>query len=481
MGIIFKELWLRHSQTFIIKSNFHKSYSTFLLFYIYSITTLRTINRNIFPKDFFAEPEHEEEEDSNKNIPKEHPRLLNPAQTIKIVPSKINEIKEIKEEAIEESIDTSQIKKPNLKLIIPDNSNDELEPSTSGSKLSQNTPSNSPLVFIEKNKNKENGKFFSLNKNDDNILLDEEIFKETPHFTGDNKTSCESAKGQIDNNLKLENAKKVKMPLTGNNKGFTGYKFTFNFETKENGVIVPKFNKNEKKILKITNQFRIANNKNGKPINNRSKTKYINKQDSSNKIFSTKDVKCKKNENDNSPLNTSINSIKYINQESPLKPIKNRQRMFNMKDNNKILNDNFNTEINSSKRCNIFDTKKRIRTSRPKSGKNISPKKQSLSKNRIIDSERIKKERKKKCVSSNKRNTILPYLPGNKQIIVKSKLENEVSNLFKMLPDNYYEDPEISNHMNLLIHNIAELKECINKNNKLPFQNNNNVININKK
>ena len=79
-----------------------------------------------------------------------HPRLLNPAQTIKIFPSKINEIKEIKEEAIEESIENSQIKKPNLKLIIPDNSNDEIEPSTSGSKHSQNTPSNSPSFTSKK-------------------------------------------------------------------------------------------------------------------------------------------------------------------------------------------------------------------------------------------------------------------------------------------------------------------------------------------
>ena len=60
------------------------SYSTFVLIYIYSITTLRNINKNIFPKDFFAEPENEEE-DSSKNIPKGHPRLLNPAQTIKII------------------------------------------------------------------------------------------------------------------------------------------------------------------------------------------------------------------------------------------------------------------------------------------------------------------------------------------------------------------------------------------------------------
>ena len=403
--------------------------------------------------------------------------MLNPAQTIKIIPSKINDIKEIKEEAIEESIETSQIKKPNLKLIIPDNSNDELEPSTSGSKHSQNTPSNSPLVYIEKNKNKENGKFFSLNKNDDNIIIDEEIFKVTPHFTGDIKTSCESAKDQIENNnLKLppntcsENDKKMKIPLTGDNKGYIGYKFTFNFETKENGSIVPKFSKEEKKILRITNQFRLANNKNGNV--NKNKNRFINKQDSSNKIYSTKDIKCKQKEKekekDYSPLNTSINSIKVINQENQLKQCQNRQNHFNIKEKN-----NFNTEINNKKRRNIFDTKRRIRTSSPKSVKNIN-KRQNSSRDRILDADKIKKERKKNCISSNRRTTILPYLTENRQIIVKSKLENEVSNLFKMLPDNYYEDPEINNHMNLLIHNIAELKECIYKNNKSAFRINKN-------
>ena len=421
--------------------------------------------------------------------------MINPAQTIKIIPSKINDIKEIKEEAIEESIETSQLKKPNLKLIIPDNSNDEIEPSTSGSKLSQNTPtpSNSPLIYIEKNKNKENGRFFSLNKNDDNEILDEEMFKETPHFTGDNKTSCESAKEQNEfNNLKLpsnpssEEDKKIKIPLTSDNKNYVGYKFTFNFETKENGSIVPKFNKEEKKLLKITNQFRLANNnKNGNLIRNKNKNKFINinKQDSNNKIYNAKDIKCrhkekyKEKEKSISPLNTSINSIKYTNQESPLNQIRDKE----YKQKNKLINENFNTEINSDKRCNIFDNKRRIRTSRPKSGKNISPRKKSLSNNRIIDKDKIKKERKNNCVSSNKRTTILPYLNQNKQIKVKSKLENEVSNLFKILPDNFYEDPEINNHMNLLIHNIAELKECIYKNNNCPFKTQRNIITKSKK
>jgi len=417
--------------------------------------------------------------------------LLNPAQTIKILPSKVNDIKEIKEEPVEESIDNCQIKKPNLKLIIPDNSNDEIEPSTSGSKLSQNTPtpSNSPLIFIEKNKNKENGKFFSLNKNDDTEIIDEDILKATPHFTGDNKTSCESAKEQTElNNLRLpptsnsENDKKMKIPLTGDNKGYVGYKFTFNFETKENGAIVPKFNKEEKKLLKITNQFRLANNnKNSGLIKTKPKNKYIN---INKKIYTTKDPKNKpkekEKEKDHSPLNTSINSIKYTNQESPLKPLHNiHNRKF--KENIKYKNENMNTDMNNNKRCNLFDTKRRIRTSRPKSVKNISPKKQSSSKNRIIDTEKLKKDRKKYCNSTNKRTTILPYLTENKQVKIKNKLENEVSNLFKILPDNFDEDPEIKNHMNLLIHNIAELKECIYKNNKCPFKNDRDTFIKNKK
>ena len=157
-----------------------------------------------------------------------------------------------------------------------------------------------------------------------------------------------------------------------------------------------------------------------------------------------------------------------------MKPAQTRPNCFGIKEKNKLYN-NFNTEINNNKRRNIFDNKRKPRPSRQKSVKNFSPKKPNSSKNRILDPEKIKKDRKKSCVSSKPRTTILPYLTENKQIIVKNKLENEVTNLFKMLPDNYYEDPEINNHMNLLIHNIAELKECINRNNKSPFPNNKNI------
>ena len=109
---------------------------------------MKKINKKIFPEDFFdlTNNQDELEHPKNKSKQKDHPKLLNPANTIKIISPRINEIKEIKEEAIEESIEHSQLKKNNLKIIIPDNSNDDIEPSTSGSKLSQYTPSNSPLI-----------------------------------------------------------------------------------------------------------------------------------------------------------------------------------------------------------------------------------------------------------------------------------------------------------------------------------------------
>ena len=140
-------------------------------------------------------PEQNQNQGQYKSSQKDHSKIINPTNTIKIIPSTVNEIKEIKEETIEESIENSQPNKINLKIIIPDNSNDDIEPSTSGSKLSQNTPLNSPLIRIDKNINKnEEKKIICLNKVDPNIIEDEELFKVTPHFLNDNKVSSESLK-----------------------------------------------------------------------------------------------------------------------------------------------------------------------------------------------------------------------------------------------------------------------------------------------
>jgi hypothetical protein len=54
----------------------------------------------------------------------------------------------------------------------------------------------------------------------------------------------------------MMNTKKINTPLTCDNKGFVKYKFNFNYETKGNGVIVPKDKENEKKNGKAPNVFR---------------------------------------------------------------------------------------------------------------------------------------------------------------------------------------------------------------------------------
>ena len=360
----------------------------------------------------------------------------------------------------------TQQKKNNLKIIISDNSNDEIEPSTSGSKVSQNTPSNSPLTYIYKDKN-ENKKIL-LNKGDKNIIEDEELFKVTPHFINENKASCESLKGK--NILKnpiiqnMDRCKKVKAPLTCDNRCFSDYKFNFNFETRGSGVIVPKEkNKNEeKKIKKISNTFRIGNK-------NKDKNNHILKQDySSNKIYSRKSRQNQKM--NHSPISSSLISLKYdINQTSPQKI---KQKSKNNK--NKLINDHSHINIRNNRNCIINDNQKNIKSSRPKSVKCISPQKKNLCHvdniNDISKNKQNNNIKKKKSSHSVNKNIILPNLPEKKIIYVKNQLETEFKNLVKILPDNYEEYPEIKNNLDLIFQNIYGLKDYIHRKTQYLFR-----------
>lgn len=376
-------------------------------------------------------------------------------------------IREIKEETIEESLEHSQmpqIKNNNLKIIIPDSSNDELEPSIKGSKISPNTPSNTPLLFLENNKNKEESKIIVLNKNDKNIVNDEELFKVTPHFINDNKASCESVKEDYTFKRPMTpgmmNTKKINTPLTCDNKGFVKYKFNFNYETKGNGVIVPRDKENEKKNGKAPNVFRKGNK------NNTFKTKKLNnnKQDTSNNnIFSRKD-----SEHDKSS-------------HSPLRPIKNNKKIIHK---DKLINDNSHNDIRSknkyTKNCEFIEKQQRLGTSRPKSVKDIYYK--NINSNFNIthrnDSNQEKRNNinknglKKKSSYSKNKNSILPNIPDNRNKLsnIKDQLENELANIFNILPENFEEYPEIINQFQSVFKNISGLKEIIHKSTQCSFR-----------
>ena len=337
--------------------------------------------------------------------------------------------------------------------------------------MSQNTPSNSPLIYIEKNKNKN-----LFNKDDKNTIEDEELLKATPHFINDNRVSCESLKENdilrrpLSENIDETVKKLVKAPLTCDNKCYNNYKFNFNFEIKDNGEIVPHDKKDEKKSKKISNAFRIGNKNNNL---NKNKISKNYKQDfSCKKVYSSKDNE--KNKIDNSPMNSPLISLKYnINQATPMKSIKNKENNKfnkNIYNSNKLNNDNSHNNI-KNKNNSFIDNQKKLKRQRPKSVKNISPQKRNSSNNnKIKDISKDKKiniERKKSCHSVNKTSkTILPYLAENKIIHVKNKLQTEFKNLVEILPENYEEDPEIKNNLNLIFQDIYGLKDYIHKNNQ---------------
>jgi hypothetical protein len=436
-------------------------------------------NKYIFPKDFFALDPEEKINQSNKKIQKEEQKLLNPSYTIKINSSRINELNDKKKEINKDSLDQSNIpilKRNNLKIIIQDNSNDELEPSTSGSKISQYTPSNSPLIYLEKNNKKEENNFILLNKNDKNIISDEELFKVTPHFINDNKVSIESAKKDIYLHRPISpnelNPKKAITPLTCDSKITNKSKFNFNYEIKEKGVILPKDKNNAKKIKKVGNSFRKGNKKGllkHKDLNSDQKVC------SNNSIFSGKRSQC--NKLNYSPKNSSFVSFKNnIIQTSPIQLTKKQynSRINEYPNKKKLIKEKSYNNIDNCKnkiKYAILEDQHKLKSSRPNSAKNIYNKNKDFNQKFNINRNNNNKELKKKM--KNIYNSInLPLLPekNNKLTYMKTQLETEINTLFSILPENYEDYPEIANNFKLIFQDIFGLKEYLHKNTQRNFR-----------
>ena len=271
-----------------------------------------------------------------------------------------------------------------------------------------------------------------------------------------------------------DSSKKVKPPLTCDERRFFNNRFNFNFETKENGVIMPKEkNEEDKQAKKLSNLFRIGN----KNSEHKSKNKIlnINKQNySNNKIFSRKESQQDKVKH--SPLNSSLISLKYNTNESPIKSLKN-------KEGNKY--DNLKKNIKNNN-C-IIDNRKRMHTSRPNSVKNINSKyktknnqndikinKEKLSDNNFTAHYASNNNQRKKYSNSTNKQIILPKLTdNNKNYNIKNYFKNEFADLLNILPDNCDEFPEIKNNLGSIIQNFNEIRDYINKNTHCTYNNNN--------
>ena len=392
---------------------------------------------------------------NNKSKQKDHPKLINPSNTIKMIP---NEINEIKEEAFEESLEQFQTKKNNLKIIIPDKSNDELEPSTSGSsnlKLSPNTPS--PLIDSEKNKI---NSVYKINENNqqNNREGDEENYQMTAHFTNEEKSSKE--KKNIEKPYTPNYVRHKRMfnpPLTSDNKNINKYKFNYNFETKSNGIIVPK---EVKKInqIKRQNLFKVGNNNINKNQKNKNKMKPCSSR--IEQIFGTQG---------NSPRNSSLVSItNNINEKIPMHNNK-KINIFNKYSDNKI-------KFMKKNKNRSFIENKKYKSSRANSMENkyLNKEKSKNKNDKKINNNNNKIENNSfneiKNYKTNKNN----YLPQIKKIInVKNKINTEMNNLFNILPEDYENKyPEIKNDFNLIIKTIHYLNDYIFKKTENSFRKN---------
>ena len=431
---------------------------------------MKKINKKIFPEDFFDLPKNQDEipNEKNRSKQKEHPKLLNPSNTIKNIPPVFSEIKE---EAFEESVEHLQVKKTNLKIIIPDKSNDELEPSTSGSsnvKLSPSTPS--PLIFVEKNKFKiypRNNKIISHKDKCKN--KEEDTGKITARFANEEKKNNSSKDNKILKRPSTPSTNRLKSvynpPLTSDNKKID--KFYYNFETKKNGVIIPM---NENKINKIQRQnlFKVGYN-----CNNGNRNQKINKNNNKVNPVSSRIIQIFGSQ-ENSPRESSCISIKNnLNENNN----NNINKEYNTNKTKKTLKKNKNTSFieeqkNARKnRANSMENKFIIR-------KNNVCKKNELNKetnNKDDDKKMINKKERKKHLSYNK-NNILPYLSEFKFKNVKNQLETEINNMFNNLPEDYENYPELKNYIEKIVKNIHGLKDYIYKNTQNTFKKTNNNI-----
>lgn len=168
------------------------------------------------------------------------------------------------------------------------------------------------------------------------------------------------------------------------------------------------------------------------------------------------------------PINSPLNSLnKNINQQSPIKHLKNKEGK------------NYNN-LRINRKCSIIDNQKKLLNPRPYSAHNNSKQEKKIkqinsildiNKDQKFDSENNNNNKtiqKKKYSNSSNKNIILPKLPDNKNTNIKNQLQTEFTNLFKILPNDFEEDPEIKSNLGFIFQKIYGIREYIHKNSQCP-------------
>lgn len=433
----------------------------------------------MFPEDFFGQPNIGENSKvvSKRHDKVEHPKLLDPRNS-KNKKKNIN-INSIREEKQEESVVNTQNeenteansnnKKPKSNL------NEEAEPSTSGSSKAHLSPLriNKNENFYtcdyeeEKNNNIKQNEIKCLDKNDNTIVNNEDLFKVTPHFLNEKSNKKKNRKDIINltrpltpnlnlirkipnslnhnkffiiksNKIKSNNSTKNHIENSGqlNNiidphKESDSVKISIKAINKYLGVIRTEENTKNKKSLS-SSKIKIVKELNSLNINNKNKNKkehiYDSKSNSSN-INNYNKNKLKYKAKVKSQRNYSVNKSLLKAKESGNNLIPRRAQR--------------TSSIAASKRETI-----QINGSKIKKKKNISRQKQNEGNIGIMK----------------------PFNSENKIKVVHLKVNNEINSLFSNLSDNVAKDPEIHNKIELLIKDIKGIQQAVNRKTQTYFR-----------
>ena len=378
----------------------------------------------MFPEDFFGTQNQYTTIQNHKSKNKEHPRIIIPTllKTNRTRPI----FAEIKEEKCEESSELTK-NKTSLKIFIPyDNSIGDI--STNGE--SYNTPMTPMTPVIQAMQTEPNKNYGKKGKMKDRLM---------------SNNIPSSPKENLENNHIKDTQIDLSVPMA----------FTFNAKFKDNQsktVANNKINRINRinKFSKREISSKDSKNKNkNKTLENKSERNYNQRKYTPRERIKSNDIRNRKTIN-----NKSSSYIKNNNKQIEVEKKRNTVENYSQREIKRYSRNNYNLLYNERK---AQSAKRNKAINNIKIVKNINNGYNPLM--RKNDSNNKKDLNNK----SNSRCSISEYRNKKKDLEVNSRVEKEINNVFKKLPDDNEKKPELNNKFQLFVKKRVDIKDVKNK------------------
>jgi hypothetical protein len=378
----------------------------------------------LFPEDFFGTQNQYTTIQNHKSKNKEHPRIIIPTL---LKTNRTRQIfAEIKEEKCEESSELTK-NKTSLKIFIPyDNSIGDI--STNGE--SYNTPMTPMTPVIQAMQTEPNKNYGKKGKMKDRLM---------------SNNIPSSPKENLENNHIKDTQIDLSVPMA----------FTFNAKFKDNQsktVANNKINRINRinKFSKREISSKDSKNKNkNKTLENKSERNYNQRKYTPRERIKSNDIRNRKTIN-----NKSSSYIKNNNKQIEVEQKRNTVENYSQREIKRYSRNNYNLSYNERK---AKSAKRNKAINNIKIVKNINNGYNPLIKKNDSNN---KKDLNNK---SNSRCSISEYRYKKKDLEVNSRVEKEINNVFKKLPDDNEKKTELNNKFQLFVKKRVDIKDVKNK------------------